>query len=98
VSHAVEAAIPSWAASVPPGGLRVNARSLPVELLLNMKLLSSETASNVKRVFCIAKGMSDTEVQTVRDDIVQTLKGSAGIHVDNQLSCNSLFGEYWRTL
>jgi hypothetical protein len=63
-----------------------------------MKLLSPETASNVKRVFGTAKGMSDTDVQTVRDEIVQTLKGSAGIHVDNQLSCNALFGEYWRAL
>ena len=63
-----------------------------------MELLAQETDSNVKRVFGTAKGLSDTDVQTVRGEIVETLKGSAGIHVDNKLSCSALFAEYWRTL
>jgi hypothetical protein len=65
---------------------------------LNMQLLSPETASRVRRVFGTAKGISDTDIQIVSSEIVETLKGSAGLHVSNKLSCSALFAEHWRAI
>jgi hypothetical protein len=69
---------------------------------LNMKLLSSETASNVKRVFGTAVGISDADIRdTIVESIWDMLNRRSNIplvSIDNRLSCYALFGEYWRTL
>jgi hypothetical protein len=68
---------------------------------LNMQLLTPETASNVRRVFGTAMGISDTDLTTVVvPEISEMLKKDvrSNTHISNKLSCSTLFGEYWHSL
>lgn len=66
----------------------------------NMKLLAPTESVVTKRVFATAMGISDQDVQTVGRDITDMLKrtGNLGVNIKNSLTCNALFGEWWRTL
>jgi hypothetical protein len=69
---------------------------------LNMKLLSPETSSNVRRVFGTAKGKSEIDLtDIIVPEVWEMLKkpiDRGHTHINRDLSCFSLFGEHWHTL
>jgi hypothetical protein len=69
---------------------------------LNMQLLTPDVSSNVRRVFGTAKGKSDVDLtDIIVPEVWEILKKPIDrrhTHINRDLSCCSLFGEYWHTL
>jgi hypothetical protein len=70
---------------------------------LNMELITPEIKSDATRIFGTAMGISDADVTVVMSDIQrmlekETVKPTLDIHINNSLSCASLFTHYWRSL
>lgn len=67
---------------------------------LNMDLLKPNGTSKTKRVFATASGISSSDCEVVKATILETLqpKKTPKIFLRNDLRCNTLFDEYWRTI
>jgi hypothetical protein len=72
---------------------------------LNIELLTPGGKSKAKRVFGTAKGISDADVEVITQGLTEVLRaGTKGgkdafkIALRNGLTCDQLFGEYWRSL
>lgn len=67
---------------------------------LNMKLIAHSNETNSpKRVFATAKGISKFDCETIKNDISRVgIAPFEVLEVNNSVTCNDLFSEYWRTL
>ena len=67
----------------------------------NMELITPNEQSDVQRVFATAYRISDSDVDYIKKRIFKTLKfrnPRPHTNIRNDLTCDGLFGEYWRTL
>jgi hypothetical protein len=67
----------------------------------NMKLIKPTQDSNIKQVFPTTLGISDSDVDRVKHEIVKCLRPQGGhdpVRFKRNLKCRSLFTEYWRSL
>ena len=67
----------------------------------NMDLITPNEQSDVQRVFATAYHISASDVEYIRKQIFHTLKfrnSKPNVNIRSDLTCDALFGEYWRTL
>ena len=68
---------------------------------LNMELLGTEpegAQAEAVSIYATAKGMSDHDVELVEQDLRRIRRSYRTLKVRNDLTCNALFEEYWRSL